>query len=223
MRIGILSDVHSNLLALRSVLEDSNFDLILHAGDVVGYNPFPNEVIYQFRKHDVISILGNHDKAVIGSEKYDLPDYVDKAIQWSKKNLSEENTHYLKQLQSSNSIEVDGKVLRLVHGSPSDPNEYMYPTDVTLDLVNNLDTGVDVLIWGHTHYPIVTRINDVTLLNPGSVGQPRDGDWRACYVEYNTSESSITLHREKYDLEALRKKHKSTSLPKEIVEKFYQE
>jgi len=223
MRIGILSDVHSNLFALRSVLEDSNFDLILHAGDVVGYNPFPNEVINQFRKHDVISILGNHDKAVIGSAKYNFPDYVDKAIQWSKKNLSEENTHYLKQLQSSNSIEVDGKVLRLVHGSPSDPNEYVYPTDVTLDLVNNLDTGVDVLIWGHTHYPIITKINDVSLLNPGSVGQPRDGDWRACYIEYNTSESSITLHREKYDLEALRKKHKRTSLPKEIVERFYQE
>ena len=223
MRIGILSDVHSNLFALRSVLEDSNFDLILHSGDVVGYNPFPNEVINQFRKHDVISILGNHDKAVIGSAKYNFPDYVDKAIQWSKKNLSEENTHYLKQLQSSNSIEVDGKVLRLVHGSPSDPNEYVYPTDVTLDLVNNLDTGVDVLIWGHTHYPIITKINDVSLLNPGSVGQPRDGDWRACYIEYNTSESSITLHREKYDLEALRKKHKRTSLPKEIVERFYQE
>ncbi|OYR76187.1 hypothetical protein DJ84_22770, partial [Halorubrum ezzemoulense] len=64
----------------------------------------------------------------------------------------------------------------------------MYPTEVTLDLVNDLDTGVDVLIWGHTHYPIITRINDITLLNPGSVGQPRDGDWRACYIEYNTSE-----------------------------------
>jgi putative phosphoesterase len=223
MKIGFISDVHANLPALDAVLDDlQNVDRIVHAGDIVGYNAFPRKVIECFQEQNIDSIAGNHDRAITDSDVFDFPRPALEVINWTTNKLTTENKEFINRLPTKLELEIDGYTILIVHGSPYETNEYIYPTDLTLELVEDLDEAIDVLIWGHTHYSIVTKLNDVLLLNPGSIGQPRDGDWRASYAIFDTRTGTVELRRKKYNIDRLVEKAKTESFPQQIIDSLRQ-
>lgn len=219
MKIGFISDVHANLPALEAVLNDlQDVDRTIHAGDIVGYNGFPKEVIGRFQDQNIDSITGNHDQGVIDEGEFDFPSHIDEVIDWTANEISTNDMEYINELEKELLTKIDNYNIQVVHGSPFDSSEYIYPTDITLELVEKIDENIDILVWGHTHYPVVTKLNGVLLMNPGSVGQPRDGDWRASYSIFNTSTGSIEIKRREYDVGKVVKRAKSESFNKKMVD-----
>lgn len=219
MEIGLISDVHANLPALDAVLDDlQHVDRIVHAGDIVGYNAFPREVIECFQQQEIDSIAGNHDRGVSNSDVFDFRRPALEIINWTTDNLTTENKEFIDRLPTELELEIDGYTILIVHGSPCEPDEYVYPTDLTLELVENLDESVDVLIWGHTHYSTVTKLDGVLLVNPGSVGQPRDGDWRASYAIFDTHTGTVELRRQEYNIDRVIEKAKKEFFPEQIID-----
>jgi putative phosphoesterase len=223
MKIGFISDVHANLPALDAILNDlQHMDKIVHAGDIVGYNAFPREVIECFQKQNIDSIAGNHDRGISDSDDFDFPRPALEVINWTMGELTIENKEFINRLPTELRLEIDGYTILVVHGSPYEPNEYIYPTDLTLELVEGLDETIDVLILGHTHYPIITKLNGVLLVNPGSVGQPRDGDWRTSYAVFDTHTGTVELRRQEYNVDKTIEKAKIESFPQQIINSFRQ-
>lgn len=211
--LGIISDVHSNLEALTAVLLDMqqyNLDKIISAGDIVGYNTNPNEVIELFKKYAIESVLGNHDGAVIGlDKKWEFNEYVTLSILYTQKKITKKNKEFLKQLPLKKRFEYNNKKILMVHGSPYDPlQEYVNPYSTwSLDSIRKSDENV--FIMGHTHEPYTVESNWKLLINPGSVGQPRDKDPRASYVILDTNTWKVMHHRVKYDIEITANKTKT--------------
>lgn len=223
MQVGFISDVHANLPALNAVLNDlQDVDRVCSCGDIVGYNAFPEEVIERFRDEGIDSISGNHDRAVVGENAFEFPNPAREVIDWTSNRISNENRSFLAQLPATLRLHIDGNTIQIVHGSPYDLNEYIYPTDLTLNLVDDLDDEVDILVWGHTHYPVVTKLNGVLLLNPGSVGQPRDGDWRASYAVFDTQTDWVELRRQEYNIDKTIKRAVTESFPRQVVDSLRQ-
>ncbi|MEF8857555.1 MAG: YfcE family phosphodiesterase [Halolamina sp.] len=153
MRLGVLSDIHGNRIALDAVLADMPpVEGLVCAGDVVGYNPWPQACVDSVRDHDMAMVLGNHDRAVAG------------ALGW------------LGSLSTERRV-ADGRV-KLVHGHPDDPDHYTHPDEFSAALLGD----EELLVMGHTHHQYHERDDEGIVLNPGSVGQPRDGDPDATYA-----------------------------------------
>src|SRR5574337_1234825 len=130
--IGLIADIHSNAVALRAVLAEldaAGVEKILHAGDIVGYNPYPDETIGLFKKKKIISILGNHDRALITGDTSDFNPYAAAALRWTENMISPDNIDYIRELKNIEHINLQGVRITLVHGSPEDPDEYIYPGD----------------------------------------------------------------------------------------------
>ena len=219
MRIGVISDVHANLPALDAVLDDlQDIDRIIHAGDLLGYNAFPNKTVNRFRSKNIDSITGNHDNSIVRESNFDFPDYTEEIIEWTRNEMFDENKKFITNLPCQTKLQIDNYTIQVVHGSPQEKNKYIYPTDLSMNLFENLDSDIDILIFGHTHYPIITKINNILLLNPGSVGQPRDGDWRASYAVFDTKTGNTEKRRIEYDIERSIQKAKNNSLPQQSIE-----
>jgi len=123
MLIGLIADIHSNLPALSAVLEHMDVDEILCAGDIVGYYPYPNEVIEAVKKHKIVSIRGNHDVAVVTGDTSWFNPLAASAVEWTRNNISPKNMTFLKKLPEKLTFED----IAIFHGSPVDPDEYVYP------------------------------------------------------------------------------------------------
>lgn len=211
MKIGIISDVHSNLPALKVVLDKlDHIDHIIHAGDIVGYNPFPKQVISLFRKNNIYSIKGNHDRVVLGELNFPPSSIAGRAAKWTKLVLSSEEISYLESLPIEQTL--FDNLIRIAHGAPGSPNRYVYPKDYSDLLLKD----EQVLVLGHTHIQSSKRFNNGVIVNPGSVGQPRDGDSRAAYAILNTETLKIELNRIKYPIYKVQEKIKEVGLPEEI-------
>lgn len=221
MLLGIISDVHANLPALHAVVDDAPpLDMIIHAGDVVGYNPFPSRVIAQFQKLQIESIQGNHDTAVLNGPPKTFSDDAATAIHWTTGKLNQQDRSYLRALPEEHHFIVDETAITVVHGFVGSMDEYVYPTEITIDHFDRINDSTDILVYGHTHYPLITRVDGTTLLNPGSVGQPRDGDWRPSYAVLDTETATITLHRCTYDVEKVTKAIADSDIPTTIATKL---
>jgi predicted phosphodiesterase len=220
MRYLVLSDIHGNLKALEAVLEDAPSGLpIWCLGDIVGYGPNPNECIELLRQYDHECVVGNHDWAVMG--KVEVDDFnldAKHSVQWTQDRLSEASMMYLEQL----GLRQEHGEFTLVHGSPRDPIwEYLFRPGTARLSFHDLDTTHALV--GHTHVPckfILYQQNGRqhcemerlvegtpqllgggrTILNPGSVGQPRDGDIRASYVVLDTEALTYEHRRVLYDV-----------------------
>ncbi len=212
MRVGLISDVHSNLVALKKVLSElKDVEMIIHAGDVVGYNPYPNEVIQMFKEKNILSILGNHDRAVITGNTFGFNPVAAEAVQWTGNVLSDENMEFLKTLKKREKIKIEGMDIVVIHGSPWDDDEYVYENDLSslfLDEVN-----AEVLVYGHTHVPCIKKFDNGIIINPGSVGQPRDGDPKASFAMFDTDKKRIEIKRTDYDIKAVTQKIMEYKLP----------
>ncbi len=217
MLVGLISDVHSNAVALEAILlafEGMGVKKILHAGDVIGYNPYPNETVRLFREYNIISIIGNHDRALITDDASDFNPYAAAALVWTKKALSHENLEYIMKLPNREHLIIDKKRIVLIHGSPRDFDEYIYPENVSAHFL--AITKADILVLGHTHVQFKKDYTLGTVLNPGSVGQPRDENPNAAFAVYDTSTGEVTLHRTNYDVEKVIEDMKRAHLPDKL-------
>ncbi|MDX1534793.1 MAG: metallophosphoesterase family protein, partial [Thermoplasmata archaeon] len=154
MRLAFISDVHSNLPALEAVLEateEAGAEEVLNAGDIVGYNPYPNEVVRLLEARGVQCIQGNHDRAVLSGDTSWFNPYAARAIEWTRGKLNEVALRFLGGLPLELDGEREGTSLRLVHGSPADPDEYVFPHRATGQLLRQ--AGTELLAMGHTHVP----------------------------------------------------------------------
>jgi putative phosphoesterase len=221
VRTAIISDVHANLAALNAVLgeiDSMGISHIISAGDVVGYYPFPNEVIQLFKQRAVVGIAGNHDRAVLRTKISSMNPIAGQAAQWTAKELSETSRDYLANLPPRTHLTIGGKLVGLYHGSPRDDVEYVFEEEAEPELLRL--SGSRLLVLGHTHVPFVHRSNEGTIVNPGSVGQPRDGDPRACFMVYDSTKDDFTIRRTEYDIEATVKAVQQAGLPKDLGERL---
>lgn len=215
MKIGLISDIHSNAPALEEVLyylEDAKVDKIIHAGDVIGYNPFPNEVIQMLIDHKVEGIKGNHEMILLTGDISRASSPAERAIEWTKSVLSVKSRKYLSDLDDALRFEFEGVPLAVFHGSPSDAWEYVEAVFATSDLLE--ETGADILVLGHTHKPFARELKLGMIVNPGAVGQPRDRDWRASLAILEPEKMEAKIVRLPYDVEAVRSKIEEVDLPK---------
>ena len=218
MRIGLIADIHSNLPALRAVLDHMKADTILCAGDIVGYYPFPNEVIELVKEHDLRSIYGNHDKAVITGDTSWFNPIAASAIEWTRDNISLEGIKFLEELPAQLMFED----VAIVHGSPHDSDEYVYPTTSPTRLEKFLDqVSKKVLVLGHTHVQWSLELGDRKIINPGAVGQPRDVNPKAAYAILDTKSKEFTMHRIGYDVEETASKTLEVGLPQHLARRLF--
>lgn len=240
MRYLVLSDIHANLTALEAVLAaaENRWDRVVCLGDLVGYGPDPNEVIDRVRTLASACIRGNHDKAGCGLDSAeDFNPVAKRAAEWTREQLRPENFEYLKGLPKG-PLEVDS--LALIHGAFRDEDEYVFAPAQALDGL--LGSPAPISFFGHTHFQggfsfrnnqleviqlkpgqgtgfAALRIEPGSryLLNPGSVGQPRDGDPRAAFAVVDLDHSVVEFWRVPYDIEAVQTRMLNVGLPEPLV------
>jgi len=217
LRISLIADIHSNLLALEAVLETikkKGVKKILNAGDIVGYGPWPNEVVDLVRRSGFLSIRGNHDHAVLVGEYGWFNESAATAAKWTTGIIEDSNSEYLDRLKREEVIEIDGETIGMFHGAPNDPDEYVLDESRAEELLQKTD--YDVIICGHTHFPMQVRIGKRLFINPGSVGQPRDGNPDASFsvLDLDTMESEIV--RVGYDVSAVQHDMLKKRLPRAL-------
>jgi predicted phosphodiesterase len=237
MRYLILSDIHANLVAFEAVLADVGyFDKIWCIGDMVGYGPQPNECVERLCEFPHICVAGNHDWAALDklSDSDFNPD-AQLACRWTREKLSPESLEYLENLPRT----VIEEGFTLVHGSPRQPIwEYILYPSIAMSNFAYFDT--QVCFVGHTHTPMIFRYEHLNsggtclplpfpqsgpfplgeermIINPGSVGQPRDGDPRASYAILDTDEATLEYHRIPYPVEITQRKMMEEGLPLRLI------
>lgn len=222
---AFISDVHSNLEALTAVLDDIAGMSVFCLGDTVGYGASPNEVVELLVKRRATMIMGNHDQAALSASPADFNARAAVAVMWNSRQLTDENRHFLQSLPRERMLELAGVPVYMTHGSPDDNlGEYVYPVTHS-DMFDYYLTklGVKVIALGHTHLPFSVEDRVGIVFNPGSVGQPRDGDPRASYAVLTISHGKATVeHRRKeYDIEASAKKILDAGLPRSLAERLF--
>jgi len=202
VRVAIFSDIHANIDALDAVLADcGQVDKIICAGDILGYYADVNEVCQRLRNVGAMAIRGNHDAYVLGELSPRAEFVAAYRTDWTRKELSSANRDWLSSLPSSLVIECGAWTLQVRHASPWDEETYIYPDSprlVEIALPENT-----ALILGHTHHQMVRTCGRGLLINPGSVGQPRDWVPGAAYALFNSDNGKAELRRASYDIESL--------------------
>ncbi len=239
MRYLVISDIHANLPALQSVLMDAAgaYDMVWCLGDLVGYGPNPNQCVERIASLPSVVIAGNHDWGVIGrADLLVFNTHARQALYWTQMELGEEYQEYLRSLPATVRV---GDVL-LAHGSVRDPI-WEYVLDVhTAQVSFELDT-FQVCLVGHTHIPLMFEWldarNEVRILlpdweapvqlegrrlivNPGSVGQPRDGDPRASYGILDTDAMTFQYRRVAYPVEITQEQMRARGLPQRLIDRL---
>ena len=217
MRVGVISDVHGNRIALESVLADMPaVDALVCAGDIVGYNPWHGECVDTLRDHGVTTVMGNHDRAVVRGTGFGGNSMADAGVRHARETLTDDQLAWLSDRPETQTV-FEGRV-RLAHGHPDHPDRYTYPTSFSPRLLGD----EDVLVLGHTHIQGHRTFDEGVVMNPGSVGQPRDGDPRAAYSTLDLDSLSVTEHRVAYDIERVRDAVLAAGLPRQIGDRLRQ-
>jgi diadenosine tetraphosphatase ApaH/serine/threonine PP2A family protein phosphatase len=232
MRIAVLSDIHSNIVALDAVLSSiGTIDALWHLGDTVGYGPEPDAVVGRLTELNAVGVRGNHDAAAAGGNEIDwFNTDARAAMEWTRKRITKGTRAWLEALPKIRTEDA----FTLVHGSPRDPIwEYITSQPVARANLAALTTRYG--LHGHTHIPICWREDDgrveavspgdgsslvlderAVLLNPGSVGQPRDGDPLASYMVIDTEAGRCTWSRVAYDIAAVQAAMVDQRLPQRL-------
>lgn len=217
MRVGLISDVHGNRVALDAVLEDMPpVDALASPGDVVGYGPWPAACVEAMRSRDVPTVEGNHDRAVVTESTFRFRGIAREGIEYAREHLDDEQLDWLSDLPTER-IGFDGRV-KLVHGHPDDPDRYTYPGEFSPTMLGE----EDVLVLGHTHVQGYETFEEGIVVNPGSVGQPRDKDPRAAYAVVDLDAMTVEEHRVGYDVDEVVKAVRAAGLSEEIGTRLYE-
>jgi len=236
LRYAIFSDIHSNLEALEAVLHDAAEQKCTHyvcLGDIVGYNADPHECVERVRAMDCPAVKGNHDEqASLIESSRDFNELAESAIRWTRDHLSDDDKAWLRELRLQRQV----RDFTIVHATLDTPAQWAY-------VFNNLDAAASftyqhttVCFFGHTHVPMafirdegVRRIKIDQLrieagkkyfINAGSVGQPRDADWRAAYCIFDIENDVVELRRVRYQLDAAQNKILNAGLPPLLAERL---
>lgn len=240
MRYLILSDIHANRTALDAVLEaaQGRWTRAVCLGDLVGYGPDPNEAVDRIRSLGAVTIRGNHDKAISGvADAEDFNPIARAAVLWTRAQLRPENLDYLKKLPQGPLPEDN---FSLVHGAWDDEDEYVFSPELALDGLRHSRTPVT--FFGHTHLQggfalrdkkveivqvrptgsktsstLAVESGTTYLLNPGSVGQSRDGDARAGFAIADLESKSVEFWRVPYDIGAVQERMRRAGLPEPLI------
>ena len=205
LKVGIIADIHGNQPALQAVLERiSNADALICAGDVVGYYADINEVCDLLRNTDARVIRGNHDAYVIGELQPNPQHREAYRTDWIREHLDPHHLRWLRSLPTEVCFHWGRHTLRVRHACPWDEETYLYADSIRLSEVS-LPLH-EILILGHTHHPMVIQSGRGLILNPGSVGQPRDWNPSACYALFDVESGKVELHRVPYDFEGLQRR-----------------
>lgn len=211
MRVGLISDIHGNEVALDAVLEDMpSVDTLVCAGDIVGYNPCHAGCVKAVRERSIPTVMGNHDRAVVGDDSFEFNSQAGAGVRHARETLGQSQIEWLRALPDERTV-CDGRVT-LVHGHPHDPDRYTFPDEFGPDLLEE----ADVLVLGHTHIQHHAVFEEGIVVNPGSVGQPRDDDPRAAYAVLDLDAMSVTEHRTQYDIDRVVDAVRDTELPLRI-------
>jgi putative phosphoesterase len=212
-KVAIMADIHGNLPALEAVLEDARgrgLRIFLNAGDSLGYGIFSNKIIELLCNSGVLSIKGNYDLKVLEGKGVRK----DPALRLISRNLSQTGRSYLEILPERVAVNVGGKKLLMVHGSPRSMKESVFPDTPDSELsqlINN--TREDFVVTAHTHIPFVKKVDGILWANPGSVGRPYDGDPRTSYAILTPEPESIEIVRVDYDIEGFADRLRKAGLP----------
>lgn len=241
VRYALISDIHANLPALEAVLadiqSDGRADAIYHLGDLVGYAPWPNEVVALIRSDGIAGVAGNYDSTVATSYKHCGCRYEDaqqealshRSYEWTREHTADSAKRWLGALPFRIDLRplgghVSGPTVTLVHGNQTLNTVYV-TEDRSDDFLSKMagDLGArsgDVVVCGHTHRPWHRAVNGVHVINAGSVGRPKDGDWRACYMMLDVTPSSINVEhrRVEYDVERTAQAIVDSELPNELAD-----
>ena len=241
MRVLVISDVHANLAALNAVFEDAagHYEAIWCLGDTVGYGPEPDECVARIRELGATAVVGNHDWAALN--RMDVDDFnpeARRAVLWTRDHISAENLAWLGNLPSQPLVQGD---FTLTHGSPRDPVwEYiLYPSTA---LANYPHFATRFCLVGHTHIPMLYvtagqdhKVRALTptfgkrialghdwriILNPGSVGQPRDNDARSAYALLDTEQGTWEARRVAYPIEVTQAHMRAAELPERLINRL---
>jgi predicted phosphodiesterase len=242
VRYAIISDIHANLEALEATVEDLQtvqVDQVICLGDIVGYYPNPNECTAICRSQGFRCLRGNHDDAALGL--CDIDDFnpvAREALIWTARALKEENKEWLRQLPEK--LLVDGNFLA-VHGSPWDPYAYIFSSGGALRAFSYMHTHhpeIDICFFGHTHQRALYTSEKGTvqenykgklyilsnrgfyLINPGSIGQPRDGQPGASYIIYDSQTREVEFRHVPYDISLTQRKVAAAKLPLMLAERL---
>jgi diadenosine tetraphosphatase ApaH/serine/threonine PP2A family protein phosphatase len=242
MRVAILTDIHSNLPALEAVLaaiEESGLERRWCLGDLVGYGAQPDDCARLVSEHCELSLVGNHDLAVTGEISTEVfSASAAAAVEWTRSNAEDATIEFLRSLRPDNTDQDVG----LYHASPRDPVwEYVLAVDQARECMAAQSARVSLI--GHSHVALwfsdgagppggdgggqaeggkeIDVSSDRWLLNPGSVGQPRDGDPRAAWLELDTDEWKATYHRVEYDIDRAAEAIRDAGLPDLLADRLY--
>ncbi|MEN3046027.1 MAG: metallophosphoesterase family protein [Candidatus Hydrothermales bacterium] len=245
MRYLVLSDIHSNYEALDSVIKVANkegYDEIICLGDIVGYGADPNLCADFIRENAKVTVLGNHDLALINpEERKNLNEFAFRAIEWTFKVIKLENKEFIKNLNFKEKVSED---LEIVHTAPSAPESFFYIFSLEEAIFEFQSIEKGIVFFGHTHVPSIYKrkkegkffkfgFKDIVyekknnyfifkyrlegdtdyLINPGSVGQPRDGDPRSSFMIYDSDKRELLFYRVFYDIDLARRKIIENGLP----------
>ncbi len=228
MKYAVISDIHANLEALQSVLKyilSKNIHKIYCLGDIVGYGPRPNECVELVRKRCEFCLMGNHDHAVLGlTDIYYFNQYAKEAVLWTRKAITQHNKAYLENLPFTQETDT----VFFVHSTPLEPAEWHYIFSDRDAQQNFKNVSQPITFIGHSHIPVIFSYhrgtfyddtikldltNDRYIVNVGSVGQPRDGDPRACFVIIDEEKSTLDYVRLDYPVKKTYQEIMDNNLP----------
>ncbi|ESP87916.1 metallophosphoesterase family protein [Candidatus Halobonum tyrrellensis] len=246
MKLGVISDVHGNRVALDAVFDDMpDVDGVVCAGDVVGYNPWPADCVRAVRERSIPTVMGNHDRAVASGSAFRFNAMARAGVEHARAELDDGALDWLSGLPDRR--RVAGGRVATVHGHPDDPDRYTYPEEFGARMLDSAAAfdydadadpfepagarradgdpeSVDLLVVGHTHVQGHETYDEGAVVNPGSVGQPRDGDPRAAYavVDFDGDGPAVDERRVEYDVDAVADAVEAAGLPGRLAERLYE-
>lgn len=234
MKVALIGDIHGNLPALTAVLEharEQNATAFWNAGDLVGYGPFPQEVVQLLKAKEALSTSGNYDHQVLRFKKRKerwrkkkrLEEYV--SLEWTYGQLTKKSRKYLRFLSKKMQMTVKGKRVLMTHGCPGGSAKSVgkkEPKEALVALAN--EAGADLLICGRSHRPSTRQVDGLWFINPGSVGLPVDRDPRASYalLQISREEIQVQHYRVAYDVAQTVDALQRNGLPEAFCEMFQQ-
>ncbi|MFZ5969269.1 MAG: metallophosphoesterase family protein [Bacillota bacterium] len=232
MKFAVISDIHGNADALEAVLKDiesKRVDVIYCTGDIVGYGPYPNQVVERIRCNEIPTVRGNYDHSV-GSNtavcgcRFEDGKKEEVGVQsliWSQGNTTSQNKKWLSMLPVQIWLELSNRKILFVHGSTRTDKEYLFEDSAALEEIAE-EANFDILICGHTHKPFHKTVKGIHFINAGSVGKPKHkpGDPRGTYVIVNVEEDSVQVSIEyvSYDYEKAAQAVIDAGLPEQLAD-----
>ncbi len=220
MRVALLSDIHANEPALQTVLSDlaeEPVDLLVCVGDIVGYGPDPKACVELVRDQVDVCIAGNHDREVKTPERYRGHPTAGSGLQHAYEELDDDQLDWLDELRERRRLGEYSITVAHSHPNPANNDRYVYPADFST-VASSVDT--ELLVLGHTHVQGAETADNTLVVNPGSVGQPRDGEPGAAYAIVDTDDYTADLRRVDYEISEVRDRVRAADLPEETWERL---